>query len=136
VSGEKELTTLVASMQPFLDEQEYVFATLGENALVMPADLEPISSFREAEGLSVIITKVQADDLALSYQGVFQCITLKVHSSLEAIGLTAAVSVALAEQGISANVVAAYYHDHIFVPVSKAHQALTCLTNLAASTNR
>jgi hypothetical protein len=61
---------------------------------------------------------------------VFQRITLSVHTSLEAVGLTAAVSSALAREGISANVVAAYYHDHIFVPVAKANQALSCILKL------
>ena len=60
-------------------------------------------------------------------------ITLKVHSSLEAIGLTAAMSRALMEAGISANVVAAYYHDHIFVPAADAERAVEALRQLSAA---
>jgi hypothetical protein len=60
-------------------------------------------------------------------------ITLKVHSSLEAVGLTAAFSRALTEAGISANVVAAYYHDHIFVPATDAERAIEALRQLSAA---
>jgi hypothetical protein len=121
-------------MQPVLSEPEYVFASLDKYSSValakLIAQLEPIGTFYEKEGLTVIVLKANADVLGIAYQGVFQCITLNVHSSLEAVGLTAAVSSALANQGISANVVAAYYHDHIFVPIAKANQALSCLLQL------
>ena len=53
--------------------------------------------------------------------------SLMIHSSLDAVGLTAAVASRLADHGISANVVAGYYHDHIFVPVEAAEQALGAL---------
>ena len=118
-------------MQPVLCESEYVFASLNKDSRVSLAQLEPLGTFYEKEGVTVIVLKTDADALGISYQGVFQCITLKVHSSLEAVGLTAAVSSALANEGISANVVAAYYHDHIFVPTVKANQALSCLLKLA-----
>ena len=81
----------------------------------------------EAEGLTLVITKDNADKAKLEYESVFKCITLLIHSSLEAVGLTAAVSTKLAENGISANVVAAYYHDHIFVQSVKAEIALDAL---------
>ena len=57
-------------------------------------------------------------------------ITLEVHSDLNAVGLTAAVSGALARAGISCNVVAAACHDHLFVPVEAAPAALACLESL------
>ena len=131
MSGETDLNKLISSMQPVLNEAEYVFATLDKGTTVSVAQLKPVGTFYEKEGLTVIALKAKADVLGLSYQSVFQCITLNVHSSLEAVGLTAAVSAALANDGISANVVAAYYHDHIFVPISKANQALSCLIKLA-----
>ena len=118
-------------MQPVLCEQEYVFSSLDKENSVSLAQLEPVGTFYEKEGLTVIVLKTNADALGIIYQGVFRCITLNVHSSLEAVGLTAAVSSALANQGISANVVAAYYHDHIFVPMTHANQALSCLQKLA-----
>ena len=130
VSGETDLNKLMGAMQPVLSEQEYVFASLDKDSDISLAQLEPLATFYEKEGLTVIVLQTDADALGISYQGVFQCITLNVHSSLEAVGLTAAVSSALAKQGISANVVAAYYHDHIFVPIVKANQALCCLLKL------
>jgi hypothetical protein len=131
MSGETDLDKLIGSMQPVMSNLEYVFASLDKDSPFSVADLEPLGTFYEKEGLTVIVLKTNADALGISYQGVFQCITLNVHSSLEAVGLTAAVSSALANQGISANVVAAYYHDHIFVPLAKANQALSCLVKLA-----
>jgi uncharacterized protein len=65
--------------------------------------------------------------LQLSYSFVAAWITLTVHSSLEAVGLTATFSKALAENNISCNVVAAYYHDHIFVDAKDAAKAMKIL---------
>ena len=149
VSGEKKLDKLIGSMHPVLSDQKYVFASLNTDSSVsrttntdsrvsqttLIEQLAPLGTFYEKEGLTVIVLKTNADALGISYQGVFQCITLNVHSSLEAVGLTAAVSSALANQDISANVVAAYYHDHIFVPVAKANQALSCLLKLVTDSH-
>ncbi|WP_293749924.1 ACT domain-containing protein [uncultured Paraglaciecola sp.] len=131
MSGETDLNKLIGSMQPVLSESEYVFASLEKDSQVSVAELAPLGTFYEKEGLTVIVPKTNADVSGLSYEGVFQCITLNVHSSLDAVGLTAAVSAALTRENISANVVAAYYHDHIFVPIAKANQALSCLQKLA-----
>jgi len=130
VSGETDLGKLIGSMQPVLSEPEYVFASLDKDSSVSVEQLEPLGTFYEKEGLTIIVLKTNADSLGITYQGIFQCITLNVHSSLEAVGLTAAVSSALANDRFSANVVAAYYHDHIFVPKVKANQALLCLLEL------
>jgi hypothetical protein len=130
MSGETDLNKLLGSMQPVLSASEYVFASLEKGSSITVAELAPLGTFYEKEGLTVIVSKSNADVAGLSYEGVFQCITLNVHSSLDAVGLTAAVSTALANIGISANVVAAYYHDHIFVPIAKANQALICLDSL------
>lgn len=82
----------------------------------LPKGVESLGWFREAEGQTVILPQAQADAAGLAYSLVCAWITLRVQSDLAAVGLTAAVSTALAEAGISCNVVAGYYHDHLFVP--------------------
>jgi hypothetical protein len=67
----------------------------------------------------------------IKYESIFKCIALEVHSSLEAVGLTAAVIKKLTEKDISANVIAAYYHDYIFVQAEKADTALSALEELS-----
>ena len=129
MSGETNLTKLLATMKPFLNTGNYVYCTLGEDATF---DWKrPVGLFREKEGITVIIDQSYADELHLDYSFVASWITLTVHSSLEAAGLTAAFSRALAEEQISCNVVAAYYHDHIFVPQKDVVRAMDALTRLA-----
>lgn len=133
MSGEKNLTTLIASMSPVLAESEYIFSTLETCDYEYVASLNPVGTFQEKEGLTVILTKEKADEFNIAYSGLFKCITLNVHSSLDAVGLTAAVSTKLMQSNISANVVAAYYHDHVFVAAKDAEQALIDLNTLAQS---
>lgn len=90
-----------------------------------------IGTFRETEGLSVIISRELADQFDLPYSTVLSWITLRVHSSLESVGLTAAFSKVLAENGISCNVVAALNHDHLFVPAKDSERALSILKKLS-----
>lgn len=118
-------------MTPILLKDQYVFTCLKPSELVKLSKLNPMGTFQEKEGLTAILLKQQADGSAIQYSGVFKCITLSVHSSLEAVGLTAAVSSKLAEHNISANVVAAYYHDHIFVGEGDADQAMKALLELS-----
>ena len=124
--GETKLSKLLSSMSPELLPDEYVFCTVQGNYGDFAA-LSPIASFGEAEGMTLVITKKAAISGKLSFESVFRAITLTVHSSLEAVGLTAAVSTKLAENHISANVIAAYYHDHIFVKADKAELAIEVL---------
>lgn len=126
----KNLSDLLTSMQPELVDQVFVFCTVKER-LDQYIALEPVATFIEQEGLTLVLTKDKADKANLAYEGLFQQITLTVHSSLDAVGLTAAVSTKLASKGISANVIAAYYHDHIFVPSEQAGQALLALKTLS-----
>ncbi|WP_191600889.1 ACT domain-containing protein [Marinomonas algicola] len=132
MSGEKNLQKLILSMIPVLLDKEYVFGTLISPSIERLSRLAPMGTFFEEEGLTVIIEKKVADEFNIAYQGVFKCITLSVHSSLNAIGLTAAVTTKLTQLNISANVVAAYYHDHIFVPLRDADKALKGLTELSS----
>lgn len=131
MAGEKQLNRLLDSLSPDLMPQEYVFSTCSGNYGDF-AELSPLGAFAEKEGLTLILKREDADKGGLSYEGVFRCITLRVHSSLEAVGLTAAVSEALANRSISANMIAAYFHDHIFVPAHKAEEALAVLQSLGA----
>ena len=85
---------------------------------------EVIMFFRENEGHTIILKKELAKRLQLEYSFIASWITLTVHSSLEAVGLTAAFSAALTEENISCNVVAAFYHDHIFVDKRDAEKAI------------
>ncbi|MGX9462600.1 ACT domain-containing protein [Shewanella sp. A14] len=124
--GETNLTALLASMSPVLLDDEYVFCSVQGQYGDYQA-LSPLATFRESEGLTLVVTKAAAVAEGLSFESVFKGITLTVHSSLDAVGLTAAVAAKLTEKGISANVIAAYYHDHIFVQSEKAVLAIEAL---------
>ncbi|GAA5136060.1 ACT domain-containing protein [Thalassotalea piscium] len=126
MSGITELNELLKSMKPKLLTPEFLFCTVS-GALVEYISLNPVATFVESEGLTLVLEKTVADSAGLHFDGTFRQITLTVHSSLDAVGLTAAVSDKLATKGISANVIAAYYHDHIFVPSTIADIALTAL---------
>lgn len=125
MSGEKDLVLLLKSMKPLLHEGEFVFCKT-ENLEKLKLS-QIIMSFKEEEGMTIIAEKAVADQLNLSYSFVASWITLTIHSSLEAVGLTAAFSNALAKAGISCNVVAAYYHDHIFVDKKDSLKAMEIL---------
>lgn len=107
-----------------------LFFVLSQRSLGSNAELNPIGIFHEKEGVTFILDTKNAVDKKIDYLSVYRLITLNVHSSLDAVGLTAAFSAKLAEKNISANVVAAYYHDHIFVPEEKAEQALEAILEL------
>ncbi|WP_028944922.1 ACT domain-containing protein, partial [Pseudomonas vranovensis] len=127
--GEKSLSKLLSGMKPELNDGDYVFCTLAPG---MRLDVEVLGSFREKEGLTVILERSQAQALGLQYSYVAAWITLTVHSALDAVGLTAAFATALGNAGISCNVIAAYYHDHIFVAKEDAQRAVEVLQALAS----
>lgn len=129
MAGISNLDELLKSMSPELVENEFVFCTVpGECSSYLHLQIRGF--FYETEGLTLILPASEADKANLTYKSTFRQITLTVHSSLEAVGLTAAVSAKLADHGISANVVAAYYHDHIYVPTEKAGAAMAALNEL------
>ncbi|BDP32875.1 ACT domain-containing protein [Vibrio vulnificus] len=131
MTGITDLQHLLQSMSPQLVEGDYVFCTV-DGPLKDYLHLDPIATFREQEGLTLVLEAQQAEQAGLNTDSRFCLITLTVHSSLEAVGLTAAFASKLASYGISANVIAGYYHDHIFVPQGKAHEAMSALTELTA----
>jgi uncharacterized protein len=125
--GENDLSVLLKTMHPTLHETEYVYCTVQS----LPLTLDNVlGAFREQEGWTIILPRLIADELGLSYSFVCAQITLMVHSSLSAVGLTAAFSTILTAHGISCNVVAGYFHDHIFVPFADRHTAITALLSL------
>jgi uncharacterized protein len=128
------LEQLLASMQPALNAGIYVFSTVHPDSNV--SRLAPVATFREREGLTVIVDESTAlrEGLPVLFRAAW--ITLSVHSDLQAVGLTAAVAEALAKAGISCNVVAAAFHDHIFVPIERADDALAQLALLQAQTGQ
>jgi hypothetical protein len=133
VTGETDLAILLSSMAPELMAGEFVFCTVQSAHYGDYARLAPLACFSEADGLTLVLPQGNADQAGFSYESVFSCITLTVHSSLDAVGLTAAVATTLAQRGISANVIAAYYHDHLLVPSGQAGAAMAALQALAAN---
>jgi len=132
MTGIADLTTLLACMDPGLGDDELVFCTLAGAGLAECLTLSPVGCFIEPEGVSLIIGKAIAVQRGIKFDTTFRMITLYVHSSLQAVGVTAAIAGRLARHGISANVVAAYYHDHVLVPTQDADRALLLLRNLQA----
>jgi hypothetical protein len=94
--------------------------------------LSALATFEEEEGLTLVLERGGADTAGLDYAHVFRCITLGINSALDSVGLTAAVSARLARHGISANVIAAFHHDHVFVPAERAEEALAVLESPGA----
>jgi uncharacterized protein len=131
MNGEKDLDKLLKSMNPIHNIGSYVFCSVKN--ITDEQIREALFIFKEMEGNTIIIKKEIADRLDLEYSFISSWITLNVHSSLEAAGLTAAFSKALADQGIGCNVVAAYFHDHIFVRKDDTKKAMDILGKISAS---
>jgi len=122
------LRELLRELHPRLNEGVYVFASPGTTSDL--SALAPLATFREAEGVTVVLEESTAQQAALHVLFRAAWITLTVRSELSAIGLTAAVATTLARAGIPCNVIAAAFHDHLFVPVESANQAVEALQAL------
>jgi uncharacterized protein len=127
MSGETDLRRLLAAMSPVVREGQYVFVSLAGQP-----DLPCEATIREDEGVTCVVRREVADEQAWGYEFVAAWITLQVHSALAAVGLTAAVSAALADAGIGCNVLAGSYHDHLLVPAERLHDALRALADLSS----
>ncbi|MFI0713602.1 ACT domain-containing protein [Streptomyces inhibens] len=128
MTGERDLQVLLSDMRPELNEGRYVFTTVSG---ALPEGLTPVVTVAEPEGHTLVVRQEEADRAGLAYDYVAGWITLRVHSALDAVGLTAAVATALAQAGLSCNVVAGFHHDHLFVPYDAADEALRLLGALA-----
>jgi hypothetical protein len=129
MNAETNLQTLLASMEPELQPEEFVFTT------VLPVDFRELRIelwgwFREAEGITLILEKSTAIEARLDFTFPSRLITLTVHSSLEAVGFLAAITERLAAAGISVNAISAYYHDHLFVPIDRADETMEILRQM------
>lgn len=129
MSGIIGMKELIKSLTPRMQEDDFAFCTVPGSTGDYVA-LDPFAVVREEEGLTLILPVSVAEREQFRVEGTFRKITLAVHSSLEAVGLTAAISSKLATNGIPANVVAGYYHDHVFVPSDKAEEALGLIQKL------
>ena len=128
MSGEIDLSKLLASLEAVIAEEVFVFATSPSGQI--PKGLAPQMVFHEKEGTTLIITKPEAEAFGIAYEYDCRMITLNIHSSLEAVGFMAHISNLLANAGISVNPVAGFYHDHLFVPVAKAEPAMQLLAEI------
>jgi uncharacterized protein len=128
VSGERDLGRLLADLRPEVAAEPYVFAQAPDG--VVPADSRPFATVAEDEGLTLVVTRDEADRLGLAYDYVAARITLRVHSDPAAVGMTAAFSRVLADAGLSCNVIAGFCHDHLLVPWERADEAVRLLEGL------
>ena len=118
-------------LKPQLADEEHGFATIAQGQ-GWPRGLVPVATFAEVEGASVIAQAALLDAVGLDHDGGWAKITLGYESRLDGIGLTARVFDALASAGIACNVVAAFYHDHLFVPWDRRKDAMDILSELEA----
>ncbi len=121
---------MIAGMTPRRTAGEYVFATTDDPALVRDLAPQAQGVFAEAEGTSMILPVDLAAKAGFDVTAPMHCITLAVYSALDGVGLTAAVAGALAQHGIPCNMVAAFHHDHVFVPVASSAYAIEILQAL------
>lgn len=122
----------MTALNPSRRPGEFVFVSGGDLAdrlVSRAADLSSVTeaTVREAEGVTAVLSRARADELGLSYDYVAAWITLQIDSTLEQVGLTALFSRALADAGISCNVLAGIHHDHLLVPADRADEAIAVL---------
>lgn len=129
MSGEMDLAVLLRSMEPILDAAPYGYGMMDVGAKV-PDSVHAFAVIAEAEGITVVATVAELLAAGIAHDGHWARISLTVHSSLAAVGLTAAIAAALGREGISANVVAGYYHDHVFVQWDRRAAAMAAVTAL------
>lgn len=122
-----DLQAMLRGMEPVLTPQPYGIIVTQS----LPAGLVPFATVAEAEGLTVIAAQDALAAAGVAGGAHWALISLRLHSDLAAVGLTAAIATALADLGISANVVAGYFHDHILVPWDRAQEAMTALQRVS-----
>lgn len=126
----RDTQAMISQMSPSLDGETYHFCTFADPNEGLDLTAVALMSFHEDEGLTLILRDVDARAHKCKTNHPMRKITLQVHSALDGVGLTAAVASELATHDIACNMVAAFHHDHVFVPVRDAQHALALLTAL------
>ena len=129
MTGERDLDALLNNIKPELQPGIFVLCTIPANQPV-PAALNPLPTFREQEGTTLVIPREEAEAAGLNHAFASRLITLTVHSALDAVGFLAAITACLAAAGISVNAVSAFHHDHLFVPYDRADEAMALLQDM------
>ena len=131
MSQEKfELKDILGNLKPRILEGSFVFTTSNDELVHLMKTFKPIATFREEEGITLVISKDEADKFNLKYDSLFRCISLGVHSSLNSYGLISSISSELTKKKISSNVFSGFYHDHIFVQADLADTAIQVINSL------
>ncbi len=125
---------MIAKMTPVLQRGEYVFVSTKDPATITTLTPKAIATFAEQEGMSMLLPHKLAKNAGFNTTQPMRCITLNVYSALTGVGLTAAVSTALAKNAIPCNMIAAFNHDHVFVPGDMCDRAMDVLTKLQDQT--
>lgn len=133
-SGETNLQNLLKGLSAELIGDTFVFATVGENDI--PDGLVPRMTFREAEGVTLIITRSEAEAHGIAYEFPCRMITLNIHSALEAVGFIAHIATALAKEGMGVNPVAGFFHDHLFIPEGREEDAMEVLASISKNPDK
>jgi hypothetical protein len=128
--GQTDLNSLLRGLSPHLVEGVHVFVTLPPGH-TPPPGLTPRMVFQETEGVTLILLKSEAEAHDLPCEFPCRMITLKVHSSLAAVGFIARIATQLARVGMGVNPVSGFFHDHLFVPEARADEAMALLCSLA-----
>ncbi|MCF6233734.1 MAG: ACT domain-containing protein [Rhodobacteraceae bacterium] len=121
---------MISGMTPVMRPGDFVFVTSDDPDLVASLSSKAISTFKEDEGMSMLVPIEVAEKSMQNIDHPMRCITLNVFSSLEGVGLTAAVATALGDNAIPCNMIAAFHHDHVFIPSEKSDEALAVLISL------
>ncbi|MDA9511042.1 ribonuclease H [Bradyrhizobium sp. CCBAU 11386] len=126
MTDERDLNALLRNMKPEMQPGTFVFCTIPPGERI-PATVDPLLTFREQEGTTLVILREEAEASGLRHAFASRLITLTVHSALDAVGFLTAITARLAEAGISVNAVSAFHHDHLFVPADRADEAMALL---------
>lgn len=129
----RDTQAMLAGMTPVLTEGVYVFCTTRDADIIARAASSAFGFFKEEEGTTLILTRSDAKAFGFDDTMAMRRIVLNVFSALDGVGLTAAVAGALAAQGIPCNMIAAFHHDHVFVPAEMADRAIAVLQELQRS---
>ena len=128
MSGEKELTKLLQTLEGHVHDDVFVFVTCHKDDV--PDDGDVQMQFQEADGVTLILSKQKAQDHGFSWEFACRMITLKIHSSLEAVGFIAHIASELAKADMGVNPVSGFFHDHLFVPVDRVDDAMAILAQI------